>query len=88
MEKQDISNPNIDWADLVRHVARDRVTVELADGSVAIAEVVPKISPVSMKDFASIMASIPLLGPDAEDFAKDIEAVRKNFVDANDPWES
>jgi hypothetical protein len=88
MEKQDISNPDLDWASLVRHVARDRVTVELADGSVAIAEVVPKVCPVSMKDFASIMATIPLLGPDAEVFAQDIEAVRRNFSDVNDPWES
>lgn len=32
MEKQDISNPNIDWANLVRHVAKDQVTIKLADG--------------------------------------------------------
>jgi hypothetical protein len=41
MERQDISNPNIDWTSLVRHVAKDQVTIELADGMILIAQVVP-----------------------------------------------
>ena len=49
MEKQDISNPNIDWANLVRHVAKDQVTVELADGSVPIAQVIPMKKSISIK---------------------------------------
>ena len=88
MDKQDISNPNIDWADLVRHVARDQVTVELADGTVALAKVVPMKKSVSMKDFASMMSSLPSLGEDGESFAKDVEAVRKSFKEVSDPWGS
>lgn len=88
MEKQDISNPGIDWANLVRHVAKDQVTVELAEGTVAIARVVPVRKAVSMKDFAAIMSSMPSLGDDAESFAKDVESVRKCFKEVPDPWES
>lgn len=88
MEKQDISNPNIDWASLVRHVAKDQVTVELADGTVAIAQVVPMKKPVSMKNFAALMASLPSLGDDGESFARDVETVRNNFKNGSDSWES
>ena len=43
MEKQDISNPNIDWASLVRHVAKDQITVELADGTVVSVHAIPMV---------------------------------------------
>ena len=88
MEKQDISNPNIDWASLVRHVAKDQVTIELADGTVAIAQVIPIRKSVAIKDFASMMNSLPSLGEDAESFARDVESARTNFKDDSDPWES
>ncbi len=42
MEKADILNPDIDLAHLIRHVAKDQISVELSEGSIAIAEVVPK----------------------------------------------
>ncbi len=88
MEKQDIANPGIDWASLVRHIAKDQVTVELAEGTVAIARVVPVRKAVSIKDFAAIMSSMPSLGDDAEPFAKDVESVRKCFKEVFYPWES
>jgi len=88
MEKQDISNPNIDWAGLVRHVAKDQVTIELADGTIAIARVIPMKKTVSMKDFAAMMSTLPSLGDDAESFAKDVEAGRNSFKEVSDPWES
>ncbi len=88
MEKRDISNPNIDWADLVRHVAKDQVTIELSDGIVAVAQVIPIKQPVSMKDFAAVMNSLPSLGDDANSFAKDIEAARGSYKEDPDPWES
>ena len=88
MEKQDISNRDVDWASLVRHVANDQVAVEFTDGTVAIAHLIPVKKPVSMKDFASIMATIPSLGVDAESFAKDVESGRSSFKEARNPWES
>ncbi len=88
MEKFDISNTSVDWASLVRHVAADQVAVELSDGSVAIAQVVPLKKSVTMKDFASIMSRLPSLSEDASSFAKDVETARQNFRDVTDPWES
>jgi hypothetical protein len=88
MEKQDISNPNIDWTSLVRHVAKDQVTVELADGERSIAQVIPIKKSISMKDFATVMNSLPSLGDDAESFAKDVELARSCFKEVSDPWES
>jgi hypothetical protein len=88
MEKQDISDPNIDWASLVRHVAKDQVTIELADGMIGIAQVIPIKKSVPIKDFAAIMSSLPSLGEDADSFARDVEAVRSSFKEDSDPWES
>ncbi len=88
MEKREISNAEIDWVDLFRHVAREQVSVELADGSIAIAEVVPKKNPISLKDFVVLMDSLPSLGEEAESFSKDIEEVRRSYQDSDDPWES
>lgn len=87
LEKQDISNLDIDWAGLVRHVTKDQVAVEFTDGLVAIAQLIPVKKSVSMKDFASIMATIPSLGEDAESFARDVESVRSSFKETSDPWE-
>jgi len=88
MEKADILNPDIDWAHLIRHVARDQISVELSEGSIAIAEVVPKKTPILMNDFAAFMGSIPRLGEDADSFAHDIEFSRRIFTEVSDPWES
>jgi hypothetical protein len=88
VEKQDISNANIDWVSLIRHVARDQVTIEIADGPTAIAEVVPKKQPFAIKDLPALMAAIPSLGEDASAFARDIEESRISFQQDTDPWES
>jgi len=88
MEKPDILTPDIDWATLVCHVARDQVTVELADGSIAIAEVVPKKTPILMTGFAAFISSIPTLDDAVDSFANDIELSRRIFKEVSDPWES
>lgn len=85
MEKQEISNSNIDWVSLFRHVARDQVTVEIADGPTPIAEVVPKKKPFAVKDLPSLMASLPNLGEDGHSFAKDVEEGRSAFGQDDDP---
>jgi hypothetical protein len=88
VEKREISSANIDWVSLIRHVARDQVTIELADGPTPIAEVVPKKKPFAIRDLPALMASIPSLGEDAREFARDIEAGRTCFEQDADPWES
>jgi hypothetical protein len=88
MEKHEISNSEIDWISLFRHVASDQVTVEIADGAIAIAEIVPKKKPLAVKDLPALMASLPPLGHDASSFANDVEEGRKVFRLDDDPWES
>lgn len=88
MEKQDISDPKIDWAKLFRHVASDQITVELADGLESIAKIVPVQKHVPINRFASIMSSLPSLGDDADAFAHDIEAIRSSYKEDTDPWAS
>jgi hypothetical protein len=88
MEKHEISNSKIDWVSLIRHVARDQVTIEIADGETAIAEVVPKKKPIAVKDLPALMASLPPLGDDALSFANDVEEGRNGFRLDDDPWES
>lgn len=88
MEKHEISNSSIDWVSLIRHVARDQVAIEIADGATAIAELVPKKKPIAVKDLPALMASLPSLGDDAHSFAKDVEEGRKGFRLDDDPWES
>lgn len=53
------------------------MTVEIADGATAIAEVVPPKKPIAVKDLPALMASLPSLGNDAISFANDIELGRK-----------
>ncbi|MCO6457533.1 MAG: hypothetical protein J5I93_19710 [Pirellulaceae bacterium] len=69
-------------------VARDQVAVEIADGPTAIAEVVPKKEPLTVKNLPSLMVSLPSLGDDAQLFAKDVEEGRNVFGQDDDPWES
>jgi hypothetical protein len=88
VEKKEISSANIDWVSLIRQVARDQVTIELADGPTAIAEVVPKKRPFAIKGLPALMAAIPSLGEDAPAFARDIEESRTSFEQDADPWES
>lgn len=88
MEKHEISNSKIDWVSLIRHVARDQVTIEVADGESTIAEVVPKKKPIAVKDLPALMASLPSLGDDVLSFANDVEEGRKGFRLDDDPWES
>lgn len=89
MEKQELSNTKIDWVSLIRHVASDQVTVEIADGGpTAIAEVVPKKKPLAVKDLSSLMARLPSLGDDAVAFAEDVEKGRRCFGKDADPWAS
>jgi hypothetical protein len=88
MEKHEISDTDIDWVSLFRHVAREQIAIEIADGTTPIAEVIPKQKPFAVRDLPGLMESLPSLGDDASSFAKDIEEARASFGQDADPWES
>jgi antitoxin (DNA-binding transcriptional repressor) of toxin-antitoxin stability system len=88
MEKIEISTANVSLADIVKHVSRDRVTVELSDGQVPMARIVPIDRPQTMSDLDRALRNCARLGEDAEQFADDVLSVRKSIGELDDPWES
>lgn len=74
MERHEISTDKIDWPNLVRHVVRDRVVVELAEGELPVAMLVPIERPKTMADLDKALRQIPRLGEEATCFEADIHA--------------
>ena len=88
MERIEISTANISLSDIVKHVSRDRVIVELSDGQVPVARIVPIDKPQSMSDLDQALRNCARLGEDAAQFADDVLTVRKSIGELDDPWES
>ncbi len=88
MERQEILSPQIDWPGLVRHVARDQVTVELSEGEVPVAKLVPIERSKTMADLDRALRQIPPLGDDAKSYEEDIESFRSSLQSLDDKWES
>jgi antitoxin (DNA-binding transcriptional repressor) of toxin-antitoxin stability system len=87
MERIEIT-ANISLSDIVKHVSRDRVSVELSEGQVPLARIVPIDKPQSMGDLDRALRDCTRLGEDAERFADDVLSVRQSIGELDDPWES
>ncbi len=88
MERHEISTEKMDWPNLVRHVVRDKVVVELAEGERPIAMLVPIESPRTMADLDAALRQITRLGDDAKSLEADIQEDRASMKELDDPWES
>ncbi|MDZ4850439.1 MAG: hypothetical protein SGI77_14230 [Pirellulaceae bacterium] len=88
MERHEFLSSKIDWPNLVRHVVRDRVVVELAEGQIPVARLIPIESPKTLADLDRALRKLPTLGDDAEYFERDVIEVRSSMKDLDDPWES
>lgn len=88
MERHEISTEKIDWPNLVRHVVRDKVVVELAEGELPIAMLVPIERPRTMADLDAALRQLPRLGKAAMSFEEDIQEVRASMKELDDPWAS
>lgn len=88
MEKIEISTAKLDWSEIERQVSRDRVSVELSEGEIPLARIVPIDKPRSMGDLARVLREVPRLGEDAYAFAQDVLSVRESIGELDDPWES
>ncbi len=88
MERHEISTDKIDWPNLVRHVVRDRVVVELAEGELPVAMLVPIERPKTMADLDKALRQIPRLGEEATSFEADIREIRASMKELDDPWAS
>lgn len=87
MERHEISTEKIDWPKLVRHVVRDKVVVELAEGELPVAMLVPIERPRTMADLDAALRQLPRLGEDATSFETDMEEFRASMTELDDPWE-
>ena len=88
MERIEISTANINLSEIVKQVARDRVSVELSEGQVPLARIVPIDQPHSMTDLNRALVECTRLGEDAEAYALDVLSVRNSIGELDDPWES
>lgn len=88
MEKIEISNTNISLSDIVKHVSRDRVTIELSDGQVPLARIVPIAKSLSMAELDRALRDCARLEDDAESFGHDVLTVRQSIGELDNPWES
>jgi len=88
MERREILSASIDWPNLVRHVIDDQVVVELAEGQVPVARLVPIGKSKTMADLDRVLRQVPALGDDAESFAADLQDSKASMKALDDPWES
>ncbi len=79
MEKIEISNTNFSLSDIVKHVSRNRVTIELSDGQVPLARIIPIAKTPSMAELDQALRECTRLGEDADSFAHDVLSVRHSF---------
>jgi len=89
MERHEISTEKIDWPELVRHVACERIIVELFEGQRPIAMLVPIERRKTMAELDAALRLLPRLGADdATSFEADIQEVRASMSELDDPWAS
>lgn len=88
MERIEISTVNVSISDIVKHVSRDRVTIELSDGEVPLARIIPVARTHSMAELDRALRECIRLNGDAESFAEDVLSVRQSIGELDDPWES
>lgn len=88
MERIEISSGKIDLSAIVRHVSQDGVSVELSEGQVPLARIVPLERRHSMAALDRAMREATRLGDDAESFASDVLSVRESLGELDDPWAS
>ena len=86
MERHEILLSKINWPDLIRHVVRDKVVVELSEGQIPIARLVPIEEPKGLAELDRALRQLSPLGNVAECFEADVNEVRSSMRKLDDPW--
>jgi antitoxin (DNA-binding transcriptional repressor) of toxin-antitoxin stability system len=78
------------FADYVNRVAYRRESFVLVRGSRPVAELRPLPTGKRLGELPGLLASVPRLGPEAEDFAVELNVAREEIErgEAADPWRS
>ena len=87
MERQSISDPQLNWSALIEHVVRDQVTVELAQGANVLARISPVTKSITMAELNAALAAVPSLGDDAASFERDVLEIRKSLPQEKNAWD-
>ncbi len=88
MERIEISTANISLSEIAKQVSRDRVSVELSEGQIPLAMIVPVDTARSLADLDRALRACPRLGEDAEAYSSDVLLVRQSLGELDDPWAS
>lgn len=88
MERIEISTAKLNLSEIVNHVSRDRVIIELSERQVPLARIIPIDRTPSMADLDRALRDSTRLGEDAESFARDVLSARQFLGELDDPWES
>ena len=90
MERVTVIDAGHNFGALIERVKSQGVSVELVQDDIVVAKITPTAPKkgLTMAEFGEFLASLPSLGDDAEDFARDVEEARKSFLPETDPWES
>ena len=88
MERVEISAAELNLPAIINQVRRDRVPIELSDGQVPVARIVPIEKTHSMAELEQALRTTSRLGTDSEDFARDVLSVRQDLGELDDPWGS
>ncbi len=82
MERMSVTQAVRKFSDLLDRVYFEGAVVELAREQKIIARISPvsQDSPVKVKELNRFFAALPSLGKDADDFAADLERVRREAI--------
>jgi hypothetical protein len=88
MERIELSTTTISLSEIVKQVSRDRISLELSEGHVPLAKIVPIDKPHTMAELDRALRESLGPGEDMEAFARDVLSIRQSLGELDDPWES
>ena len=89
MQRINVSEAERDFLRLIHQVCTQGVSIELELENKVVARITPAgpSSPLQVRDLNKFLESLPKLGDDAESFAEDVQAVRREFPAEAHPWD-
>lgn len=81
MERVNVSEAGQNFANIVNRVHSEGISIDVEQDNYVIARITPvgPQSSLKVRDLNAFLQSLPKLGDDAESFAEDVRAIRRNF---------
>ena len=89
MKRMKVAEAEKCFSGLVDDVYRNGTSIELEDGNKVIARLIPADGKPAMTvgALAAFLGDLPKLEDDADEFAKDVRAIREQFPSESDAWD-